>query len=88
MFHFENSYKIPVSEVYGYVCKTNLPSNTAFRGFGGPQGMFLAETIIRQIAEYLNLDVVKVIFDIISYICNEIIFYFYKIDYTRLVDKH
>ncbi|KAG5346531.1 XDH dehydrogenase, partial [Acromyrmex charruanus] len=59
MFHFENSYKIPVSEVYGYVCKTNLPSNTAFRGFGGPQGMFLAETIIRQIAEYLNLDVVK-----------------------------
>ncbi|XP_050457292.1 xanthine dehydrogenase isoform X1 [Cataglyphis hispanica] len=59
MFHFENSYKIPVSEVYGYVCKTNLPSNTAFRGFGGPQGMFLAENIIRQIADYLGLDVVK-----------------------------
>lgn len=64
MFHFENSYKIPVSEVYGYVCKTNLPSNTAFRGFGGPQGMFLAENIIRQIADYLGLDVVKVIFNI------------------------
>ncbi|XP_018406133.1 PREDICTED: xanthine dehydrogenase [Cyphomyrmex costatus] len=59
MFHFENSYKIPVSEVHGYICKTNLPSNTAFRGFGGPQGMFLAETIIRQIADYLDLDVVK-----------------------------
>lgn len=64
MFHFENSYKIPVSEVYGYVCKTNLPSNTAFRGFGGPQGMFFAENIIRQIADYLGLDVVKVIFNI------------------------
>ncbi|XP_025989254.1 xanthine dehydrogenase isoform X1 [Solenopsis invicta] len=59
MFHFENSYKIPVSEVYGYVCKTNLPSNTAFRGFGGPQGMFVAETVIRQIADYLHLDIVK-----------------------------
>ncbi|CAL1688978.1 unnamed protein product [Lasius platythorax] len=59
MFHFENSYRIPVSEVYGYVCKTNLPSNTAFRGFGGPQGMFVAENIIRQIADYLGLDVVK-----------------------------
>lgn len=64
MFHFENSYRIPVSEVYGYVCKTNLPSNTAFRGFGGPQGMFVAENIIRQIADYLGLDVVKVIFSI------------------------
>ncbi|XP_029159752.1 xanthine dehydrogenase-like [Nylanderia fulva] len=59
MFHFENSYRIPVSEVHGYVCKTNLPSNTAFRGFGGPQGMFVAENIIRQIADYLKLDVVK-----------------------------
>lgn len=61
MFHFENSYRIPVSEIYGYVCKTNLPSNTAFRGFGGPQGMFVAENIIRQIADYLSLNVVKVI---------------------------
>jgi len=61
MFHFENSYRIPVVEVYGYLCKTNLPSNTAFRGFGGPQGMFAAENIIRQIADYLKLDIVKVI---------------------------
>ncbi|CAK9809030.1 Xanthine dehydrogenase [Anthophora quadrimaculata] len=60
LFHFENSYKIPVCEVYGFICKTNLPSNTAFRGFGGPQGMFVAETMIRHIAEYLNIDAVKV----------------------------
>lgn len=57
MFHFENSYKIPVSSVTGYLCKTNLPSNVAFRGFGGPQGMFLAENMIRDVAEFLNRDV-------------------------------
>ncbi|XP_076656021.1 xanthine dehydrogenase rosy [Halictus rubicundus] len=60
MFHCENSYKIPVCDIYGYSCKTNLPSNTAFRGFGGPQGMFVAETIVRHIAEYLNVDAVKI----------------------------
>ncbi|XP_076621123.1 xanthine dehydrogenase rosy isoform X1 [Colletes latitarsis] len=60
MFHVENSYKIPVCDVNGFVCKTNLPSNTAFRGFGGPQGMFAAETIVRHIAEYLKMDSVKV----------------------------
>ncbi|KAL6258955.1 hypothetical protein P5V15_008880 [Pogonomyrmex californicus] len=60
MFHFENSYKIPVVEVFGFICKTNLPSNTAFRGFGGPQGMFVAENIVRQIADYLSVDVVKI----------------------------
>lgn len=56
ILHFENAYKIPACEVYGYMCRTNLPSSTAFRGFGGPQGMFLAETVIRHIAEYLNTD--------------------------------
>lgn len=60
MFHFENAYRIPVSEVYGHLCKTNLPTNTAFRGFGGPQGMFMAENMIQQIADYLKMDVAKV----------------------------
>lgn len=54
MFHFENSYYIPNCEVTGHVCRTNLPSNTAFRGFGGPQGMFGAENMIRDIAQSLN----------------------------------
>lgn len=40
----------------GYACATNLPSNTAFRGFGGPQGMFFAESIIDQIAKELDID--------------------------------
>ncbi|XP_053612795.1 xanthine dehydrogenase [Plodia interpunctella] len=54
MFHYENAYYIPNVEVTGHVCKTNLPSNTAFRGFGGPQGMFGAENMIRDIAYTLG----------------------------------
>lgn len=51
---------IPNVEVMGYVCKTNIPSNTAFRGFGGPQGMFVAENMIRDVAEFLNKDIIDV----------------------------
>ncbi|CAG4982084.1 unnamed protein product [Parnassius apollo] len=54
MYHIENAYYIPNVEVTGYVCKTNLPSNTAFRGFGGPQGMFGAETMLRDVAQKLG----------------------------------
>ncbi|XP_068632356.1 xanthine dehydrogenase isoform X2 [Battus philenor] len=54
MFHFENAYYIPNVEVTGHVCKTNLPSNTAFRGFGGPQGMFGAENMLRDVAQTLG----------------------------------
>ncbi|XP_046415103.1 xanthine dehydrogenase isoform X1 [Neodiprion fabricii] len=60
LFHFENAYRIPSVDLYGYMCKTNLPSNTAFRGFGGPQGMFVAENMIRQVADFLKMDTVKV----------------------------
>ncbi|XP_043487382.1 xanthine dehydrogenase isoform X2 [Polistes fuscatus] len=60
IFHFDNSYRIPVVHATGYLCKTNLPSNTAFRGFGGPQAMFAAENMIRHIAEFLNVDVLKI----------------------------
>lgn len=37
LFHVDNVYSIPNFKVVGRVCRTNLPSNTAFRGFGGPQ---------------------------------------------------
>lgn len=37
ILHFENAFKVPAVRIFGYVCITNLPSNTAFRGFGGPQ---------------------------------------------------
>lgn len=54
MYHYENAYYIPNVEVTGHICKTNLPSNTAFRGFGGPQGMFGAENMIRDLASKLG----------------------------------
>ncbi|KAK5644720.1 hypothetical protein RI129_006020 [Pyrocoelia pectoralis] len=83
MFHFENGYKIPNSRVFGYVCKTNLPSNTAFRGFGGPQGMFAAENMIRDIAEYLNKDVVE-ISQMNLYKEGDITHYNQRLDYCNL----
>ncbi|XP_022211535.2 xanthine dehydrogenase [Drosophila obscura] len=60
MYHFENCYRIPNVRVGGWVCKTNLPSNTAFRGFGGPQGMFAGEHIIRDVARIVGRDVLDV----------------------------
>ena len=44
LFHGTNSYFIPNVKMTAYSCKTNLPPNTAFRGFGGPQGMFVIES--------------------------------------------
>lgn len=61
MLHFNNSYLIPNVRCQGWVCKTNLPSNTAFRGFGGPQGMFAGEHIIRHLAHVLKEDYTKTI---------------------------
>uniref|UniRef100_K7FMW0 Xanthine dehydrogenase/oxidase n=1 Tax=Pelodiscus sinensis TaxID=13735 RepID=K7FMW0_PELSI len=43
LFHMDNAYNIPNIQGEGTVCKTNMPSNTAFRGFGGPQGMMIVE---------------------------------------------
>lgn len=52
--HVDNCYFIPNIEVNGWVCKTNMPSNTAFRGFGAPKAMLAAEAMIRQIADTLE----------------------------------
>uniref|UniRef100_A0A6S8ELY0 Xanthine dehydrogenase n=1 Tax=Aureoumbra lagunensis TaxID=44058 RepID=A0A6S8ELY0_9STRA len=50
LLHVENAYKIPNLKVIGYMCKTSTSSNTAFRGFGGPQGMLVAEAYMEHIA--------------------------------------
>lgn len=55
--HFDNSYECPNVFLRGHVCKTNTHSNTAYRGFGAPQGMYFSETILYNIAEGLNMDV-------------------------------
>ena len=60
LFHADNSYYIPDIELIGRVCRTNLPSNTAFRGFGGGQGIMAIENIIEDIAEYLGKDAAEV----------------------------
>ncbi len=55
LFHLDNSYYIPAVEFRGQVAKTHLSSNTAFRGFGGPQGMLVIEEILARIARRLGL---------------------------------
>lgn len=56
LFHANNCYSIPHTKVTAFSCKTNLPPNTAFRGFGGPQGMFVIEAAIVKTAEKLGID--------------------------------
>jgi xanthine dehydrogenase/oxidase len=51
LFHSDSVYKWPALVVRGRVCQTNQPSHTAYRGFGGPQGLFLAETVIQHLSE-------------------------------------
>ncbi|XP_031350920.1 xanthine dehydrogenase-like isoform X1 [Photinus pyralis] len=60
LFHFQNAYKLPNVRAHGYLCKTNLPSNGAMRGFGAPQGMLAGEFMVRKIAEFLGKDPLEV----------------------------
>lgn len=53
--HIDGVYSIPNVHVRGRIAKTNTVSNTAFRGFGGPQGMFICETFMEEIADHLNI---------------------------------
>ncbi|MDM7861341.1 xanthine dehydrogenase molybdopterin binding subunit [Alteromonas sp. ASW11-36] len=56
MFHADNAYYYPAAKIIGNRCKTNTMSHTAFRGFGGPQGMIVAELIMDDIAAALGKD--------------------------------
>ena len=60
MFHADNSYYLPNVRIKSYRCKTHTVSNTAFRGFGGPQGMLGIERVIDEIAHYLCKDPLEV----------------------------
>lgn len=57
--HIDGVYNIPNVDVDGRVCKTNTVSNSAFRGFGGPQGMFICETYMSEVADRLGMPVEK-----------------------------
>ena len=54
--HFDNAYWLPDVAVHGYSARTNTQSNTAFRGFGGPQGAIAIEVILDTIARRLGRD--------------------------------
>lgn len=56
IFHSDNAYFLEDVAITSYRCKTNTQSHTAFRGFGGPQGMMVIETIMGDIARHLGLD--------------------------------
>src|SRR5690606_25056804 len=55
LFHATNSYYVPNARVTVHSCKTHLPPNTAFRGFGGPQGMFVIESAIARAASEMGV---------------------------------
>ncbi|MGA9606745.1 MAG: xanthine dehydrogenase molybdopterin binding subunit [Rouxiella badensis] len=56
MFHADNAYYLGDATITGYRCKTHIASNTAYRGFGGPQGMVAIEHIIDHIARERGRD--------------------------------
>ena len=60
MFHCDNAYYLENATINGLRCKTNTVSNTAFRGFGGPQGVLLAEKVIEDIAHFLAKDPLQI----------------------------
>ncbi|MBN0987812.1 xanthine dehydrogenase molybdopterin binding subunit [Amphritea pacifica] len=60
MFHSDNSYYLGDATITGYRCKTNTASNTAYRGFGGPQGLIMPEIILDEIARTLGKDPLEV----------------------------
>ena len=56
LLHIDNAYYLPNIEVQNYLCKTNTVTSTAFRGFGGNQGMMVIENIIDNISRFLKKD--------------------------------
>lgn len=56
MLHADNAYFVPQLRVTGQVCRTNLPPNTAFRGFGGPQGVAVIESCLQEVAKVVGRD--------------------------------
>jgi xanthine dehydrogenase/oxidase len=60
VLHCDGTSFIPAVRIAGKLCKTNIPSNTAFRGFGGPQGMLVANMWMDHVARELGLAFEKV----------------------------
>ncbi|MBM3314762.1 hypothetical protein FJY71_02815, partial [candidate division WOR-3 bacterium] len=56
MLHADNAYYVPHVRIVGRACRTNLPPNTAMRGFGAPQGIFAVESVMELAARRLGID--------------------------------
>uniref|UniRef100_A0A8C0VUG1 aldehyde oxidase n=1 Tax=Cyanistes caeruleus TaxID=156563 RepID=A0A8C0VUG1_CYACU len=84
LLKIDNAYKIPNLRCWAYVCKTNLPSNTAFRGFGFPQSGLVTETWITDVADKTGLSPEK-IREINMYKKNEQTHFKQKLDPQNLI---
>ena len=60
VLHIDNCYYLPHLHIISHRCKTHTQSGTAFRGFGGPQGMFGIETVMEEIAQNIGKDALDV----------------------------
>ena len=60
MLHADNAYYVPHMSIVAKVWRTNLPSNTAMRGFGAPQAMAAMETVVDRVARELGIDAVEI----------------------------
>ncbi|MBV5345345.1 MAG: molybdopterin-dependent oxidoreductase, partial [Rhodoferax sp.] len=60
IFHSDNAYFLENVAIASYRCKTHTQSHTAFRGFGGPQGVIVIEAIMGDIARHLKMDALDV----------------------------
>ncbi len=60
VWHMDNAYHFPHIKITGKTFRTNLPPNTAFRGFGGPQGIFSCEYAMERIAKFLKKDIFEI----------------------------
>lgn len=59
LFHAASAYRIPNLRATGWMCRTNLPPFTAFRGFGAPQGIFVMEAALHKAAETMGVDPIE-----------------------------
>ena len=60
LFHLDNAYYVPALRFEGRACRTHRPSNTAFRGFGGPQGVAMISQVMNEAAERLGMEPAEV----------------------------
>lgn len=85
LLHIDNVYNIPNLRASCAACRTNLPSNTAFRGFGVPQSLIVIENIVDNVAAVLGRPADQVIFHGLEFVG---FFYLVRVDSRYLIARH